>query len=319
MDGDEWNLQSVLFLQYFSAPSKKNCHFFFSKREYNEKGTLNILEDFSKGALMKKVLVLLSVLLLTAACNTGNVPSVPEIDMDALGTMVVLTTEAALTEAAPIITQIPPLPNNPTPVPTLTDEELIRQALLAKLGWADNELEFSVDENTGTVARGSLNFVGEMQGAAWFAGKDNAGNWVIAYIGQGVPDCSDVQPFNFPTTWISHCLDASGNTIEIGAPAPPTLTDEELIRQALLAKLGWADNELEFSIGENTGTLASGSLNKVGEMQGAAWFAGKDNAGNWVIAHIGQGIPECSDVQPFNFPTTWISHCLDASGNTIAR
>lgn len=51
----------------------------------------------------------------------------------------------------------------------------------------------------------------------------------------------------------------------------------------------------------------------------AAWFAGKDAGGKWVITHVGQGIPNCGENQPFDFPTDWISHCIDASGNTVER
>ena len=261
---------------------------------------------------MKKIIpLILAMLFVTSACGTFDNASPPEPDMNQIGTSVALTTESVLTPIVP-----PTSPPPPPPVPTLTDEEAIRQALLAKLGWAEAELDFSIGENTDTVARGTVKKVGEMEGAAWFAGKDGSGNWIIVFIGQGIPYCNDIQAFNFPTTWISHCLDTSGNTIALGQP---TLTDEEAIRQALLAELGWTDAELDFSMGENTGTVARGSLKKVGEMQGAGWFAGKDSSGNWIIAYIGQGIPYCSDIQAFNFPTSWISHCLDGSGNTVAR
>jgi len=254
------------------------------------------------------MLVLMSLILFASSCTPVSTPP-PQTDADTIGTMVALTTQPILTQSAPAT-----LP--PPAIPTLTDEEAIRQALLAKLGWTAAELDFSMGTNTGSLA---VNKVGEMSGAAWFAGKDNAGTWIIAHIGQGIPYCSDIQAFNFPTDWISHCMDASENTIEIGAPAPPTLTDEEAIKQALLAKLGWTAAELDFSIGDNTGTVARGSLKKVGEMSGAAWFAGKDNTGTWIIAHIGQGIPYCSDIQAFNFPTDWISHCMDASDNVVER
>lgn len=104
-------------------------------------------------------------------------------------------------------------------------------------------------------------------------------------------------------------------------PIPPTATpsDEALIKQALLAKLGWNEAEMEFSLSRNTGQIAQGSLKKVSEPSGAAWFAGKDANGRWVIAHIGQGVPNCSDIQPYNFPADWISHCMDASGKTVER
>ena len=258
------------------------------------------------------ILIFFSLILFASACTPSSPP--PQTDADTIGTMVALTTAPILTQSAPA-TQAPP----PTPQPTLSDEELIRQALLAKLGWTAAELDFSMGTNTGTVARGTVKKVGEMQGAAWFAGKDNTGTWIIAHIGQGIPYCSDIQAFTFSTDWISHCIDASENVVALGQPPAPTLTDEEAIRQALLAKLGWTAAELDFSMGDNTGIVARGSLKKVGEMSGAAWFAGKDNAGTWIIAHIGQGIPYCSDIQAFNFPTDWISHCADASDNVVER
>lgn len=271
---------------------------------------------------MKKTLPLILILiLLTLACNLANNSPAPETGSDVIGTMVSLTTQAILTQPAPatqpliVSTSTPPTPISLA----LTDEEAIKQALLAKLGWTAAEMDFSMSENTGTIARGGVKKIGEMQGAAWFAGKDSSGKWIIAYIGQGVPNCSEVQAFNFPTNWISHCMDSSGNTIEIGQPAPPTLTDKEAIRLALLAKLGWTAPELDFSLSDNTGTIARGSLKKVGEMQGAAWFAGKDGTWKWIIAYIGQGIPYCSEIQAFNFPTNWISHCMDSSGNTVTR
>ncbi|MBT3337024.1 MAG: hypothetical protein HN855_17120 [Anaerolineae bacterium] len=253
--------------------------------------------------------VLALLLLFTFACSIFDAPPTPAANTDKIATSVALTTEAMQPQSAPP-TQPPP------PAPTLTDEEAIKQALLVKLGWTAAELDFSMGDNTGTLARGGVKKVGEMQGAAWFAGKDSAGKWIIAHIGQGIPNCVDIQAFNFPTTWISHCVDASGNTVALGQP---TLTDEEAIKQALLAKLGWTAAELDFSMGTNTGTVATGGVKKVGEMSGAGWFAGKDSSGTWIIAYIGQGIPYCSEIQAFNFPTTWISHCMDDYDNTIER
>jgi len=115
--------------------------------------------------------------------------------------------------------QAPPTQNPATvaqPTPTLTDEAVIKQALLAKLGWSEAELEFTLSQNTGQHAQGSVKNVNETGGAAWFAERNNAGQWVIAYIGHGVPSCSEIQPFNFPAGWLS-CSDASGNIIDPAA------------------------------------------------------------------------------------------------------
>ncbi|MEJ5314921.1 hypothetical protein [Anaerolinea thermophila] len=99
----------------------------------------------------------------------------------------------------------------------------------------------------------------------------------------------------------------------------PALSDEEALRQALLAYLGWQENELIFSLGKIENGMARGGVKRAGEESGAGWFAGKQPDGTWVIVHVGQGVPYCADIAPFPFPTDWISHCVDASGNTVQR
>lgn len=94
----------------------------------------------------------------------------------------------------------------PSPTPTVSDEEVIKQGLIEKTGIPDEDLEYSISYNDGQVARGSVRSKNEISGAAWFAGKKN-GEWVIAYVGQGVPECSEIEPFNFSIDWISHCME----------------------------------------------------------------------------------------------------------------
>ncbi|GAB4503635.1 MAG: hypothetical protein Fur0043_06270 [Anaerolineales bacterium] len=170
----------------------------------------------------------LVVFMLILACGLPAA-STPAADPNAFNTMVAQIAQAAMTQtaAARPPTNVPPPPGpgpaSPTPTVPLTDETLIKQSLLAKLGWTESEMEFNLGQNTGQIARGSVKKANEMQGAAWFAGKDAAGKWVIAYVGQGVPNCADIQPFNFPIDWISHCMDASGNAVErASAQAAPT-------------------------------------------------------------------------------------------------
>ena len=265
-------------------------------------------------------LVLTIFILAILGCSLGTpAPIGNPSDPNASNTHVALTAQAQLTQIA--------IANPPTqaapPPPTLTDEAAIKAALLAKLGWTEPELEFSMSQNIGQYAQGSLKNINEPSGAAWFAAKDSIGQWQIAYIGNGLPDCSEIQSFQFPVGWLT-CMDASGNAIDPStgqplAPAAPPMTDEAAIRAALLAKMGWSESELEFSISQNTGQYAQGSLKKVGEPSGAAWFAAKNSSGQWVIAYVGQGIPYCSEIQPYNLPPDWISHCADSNGNLIER
>jgi hypothetical protein len=169
----------------------------------------------------------LFLILAVLACDLGT--PAPGSNPEAFNTMVAQTAQVQFIQmtqtalAAPPSAGQPPAPSDPAPAPVMTDEEAIKQALLAKLGWSEAELEFSLSQNTGQIARGSLKKVNEPSGAAWFAGKDASGKWVIAYIGQGVPNCGEIQAFNFPTDWISHCMDAAGQTVErAAAQAAPT-------------------------------------------------------------------------------------------------
>jgi|GEM_PF-912572 len=165
-------------------------------------------------------LTLAALTLAALACEF----STPAADPNAFNTMVALTSSAVLTQVPPPSLPPPPGPSpaSPTqPAPPLTDEALIKQALLAKMGWNEADLEFSMGENTGQFARGSAKNRNEINGGAWFAAKDSQGKWVIAYFGHGVPMCSEVDPFNIPTNWIPHCMDASGAATERGAAPPP--------------------------------------------------------------------------------------------------
>ncbi len=113
-------------------------------------------------------------------------------------------------------TTLPPT-EEPTVQPTLTtapseDPAGLRAAVLAKSGIPEADFEYSASFNDGIIARGSVKNKNDISGAGWFAGKVN-GTWVVAFIGQGVPKCSEIQAYNFPTSWISHCVNDNGDTV----------------------------------------------------------------------------------------------------------
>lgn len=169
----------------------------------------------------RNILYIPLILMIVLACTLAGPEN--KADPNAFNTMVALTLQAQMAQPAtlpppPTINQAPSV--LPTIPPQQTDENAIKEALLIKLGWSETELELSLTQNDGRIARGSVKRTTEMQGAAWFAGKDANGKWIIAHIGQGVPNCVDIQPFNFPVDWISHCVDSSGQTVERGQPAP---------------------------------------------------------------------------------------------------
>lgn len=100
--------------------------------------------------------------------------------------------------------------------------------------------------------------------------------------------------------------------------ATPTISDEVALRAAVLAKSEIPEGKFEFAIGSNSGVMAKGSVKNSDDMGGAAWFAGKKN-GAWIVSYVGQGVPLCAEIAAFNYPASWISHCVDAKGKTVAR
>lgn len=107
-------------------------------------------------------------------------------------------------------------------------------------------------------------------------------------------------------------------TAVVTASATPLIDDSVLLRAAVLTKSGIPAAKFEFSLGEIQGNVARGSVRNSDDMGGAAWFAGKTEA-VWTISYIGQGVPMCADLGTFAYPTTWLSHCVNGSGETIAR
>lgn len=107
-------------------------------------------------------------------------------------------------------------------------------------------------------------------------------------------------------------------------PVQPTSSvtqDKEDILQALVDKNGFDISAIQMTYSEITSTHAMGGVSpKDGEIGGGYWFAAKDSTGQWVIAADGNGTIECSDIEPYNFPTSMISECYNSvTGKVVVR
>ena len=96
--------------------------------------------------------------------------------------------------------------------PTKSDRDLLRQALLDKTGINPSDFMFDIADNNGTIARGTVKDKNDISGAGWFAHKSN-GVWTITYVGQGVPKCSEVNPYGYPVSWADYCLNSQGKPV----------------------------------------------------------------------------------------------------------
>jgi len=105
--------------------------------------------------------------------------------------------------------QNPTSTNIPTQAPT--DHDLIESALIDETEIDPDSLEFDISENDGSVARGSVRDINSIGGAMWFAAKTN-NTWQVTFVGHGVPECDQVNPYNYPTSWVDYCMDGA-NTV----------------------------------------------------------------------------------------------------------
>jgi hypothetical protein len=114
-----------------------------------------------------------------------------------------------------------PSPTGKRPTPTLALEISYRKsdllaALSEKTNIPENEINFSVSEEikkeNKILLRGSVSREGEMGGAAFFAVVDKNGV-TVTFTGQGVPQCSEVNPYGYPVAWVDYCVDGNGQTV----------------------------------------------------------------------------------------------------------
>ena len=90
-----------------------------------------------------------------------------------------------------------------------TDQELIKEAFQEKHpDWDLSQMDFLIQENTGMFANGSVGPKGGGPGGGmFFAAKTDSG-WEIAWDGNGIIECADIEPYSFPNTLIPSCYDS---------------------------------------------------------------------------------------------------------------
>lgn len=106
----------------------------------------------------------------------------------------------------------------------------------------------------------------------------------------------------------------------VAPPSEITWTKSDIIT-ALSVKTGIPEAQVVFSIGETVDRgatkLIRGTVQRQGETGGAGFFAVADVNGV-IVTYSGQGVPECSEVNPYGYPLSWADYCMDG-GNTVSR
>jgi hypothetical protein len=99
--------------------------------------------------------------------------------------------------------------------------------------------------------------------------------------------------------------------------ATSTVSDADLIKNALYQKNKWQDMGITITIKTNDGTYASGSVNGQG---GGGYFYAIKVTGVWKIVADGNGIISCADLAPYpDYPKSLIPECFDQSTQNIVN
>ena len=116
----------------------------------------------------------------------------------------------------PSCTEVDPFLFPTSMVPSCLDETMnivdrstydhfgIRTALAERTEIAEEDLDFTIDANTGIHAKGSVKHKDGVSGAHYLAVKLND-QWMVVFDGQDSPFCEDIAPYNFPVDFVPVC------------------------------------------------------------------------------------------------------------------
>jgi len=105
-----------------------------------------------------------------------------------------------------------------------------------------------------------------------------------------------------------------------GTEQPAIGADEEMIKQALVAKHGEFFQGMVVTVSENDGQYATGTAGSDDPMGGGGhWFA-KKVGGSWEIVWDGNGFVMCEDLIDYpDFPATLIPECYNSVTDTTTK
>ncbi|KKP67682.1 MAG: hypothetical protein UR68_C0028G0005 [Candidatus Roizmanbacteria bacterium GW2011_GWA2_35_19] len=91
--------------------------------------------------------------------------------------------------------------------PCLSNEEEIKQVIIDKHGWEEDEVNITFSKTTDEFARGGIKEVNAVSGGMFLARK-NSGKWEIVFEGNGAPDCNLLKTtYLFPTGFLTGICD----------------------------------------------------------------------------------------------------------------
>lgn len=160
--------------------------------------------------MSKKIFLFLGVVLVLMVLVAGG----------ALYWLMKFKTSLAESSPSPKPLVSPEVSFEPVVSPTLTpsvevtksDLEQIKEAFAEKYDKPLRDISVTMSGDTGTYAKGGVNFAGEIGGGWWLAYNDDSG-WLIVADGNGTVMCEDIDPYNFPIDLVPECWNEATNEL----------------------------------------------------------------------------------------------------------
>ncbi|MBD3330428.1 hypothetical protein GF354_02755 [Candidatus Peregrinibacteria bacterium] len=144
-------------------------------------------------------------------------------------------------------------------------------------------------------------------------------------IGENEEQKSETTVFDDEEEVVETVEDADIDEVAEPSPSPSPSPDEpamdetvvypaskEDIKNALLDKNPeWDMDNVKITLSVSNEDFASGTVGFVGGGGGGYFYAANTEDG-WVIAADGNGVIECSDIEPYDFPVDMIPECWDS-------
>jgi len=121
-----------------------------------------------------------------------------------------------------------------------------------------------------------------------------------------------------PSTMTETTPETTPETKPTTSPTTSAINDIESIRKAMALKYGKLPADVELEVSKKTALHAWGVTKFKGEM-GGGWFLAYKGSGGWIIVDDGNGTISCEKIEPYDFPVSMVSGCVDANGKLINR
>ena len=152
--------------------------------------------------------LMISASVFLVACEVPDVDLSLEVDDEAFG-------DSSLNDLA--AEEMPIEPADALMVEVAETEALkgdLKQAFVNKYqDWDIDNVVVELSMTTEGFATGGIGFADSF-GGGYFYAANTAEGWVIAWDGQDLVDCADIEPYDFPTEMIAYCYDYE-NGVEV--------------------------------------------------------------------------------------------------------